>query len=53
MARVGRPSLSLIHTGFLLAVVLLPGVRIYWVLTITDIPAYICKHSITNLATRN
>lgn len=25
MARVGRPSLSLIHTGLLLAVVLLPG----------------------------
>lgn len=27
MPRVGRPSLSLIHTGFLLAVVLLPGER--------------------------
>lgn len=25
MARVGRPSRSLIHTGFLLAIVLLPG----------------------------
>lgn len=27
MPQVGRPSLSLIHTGFLLAVVLLPGER--------------------------